>query len=240
MFPLTNQLPDLPTNHLLSTLPKEDYERLIPDLEYVTFALGEVIYESGEHQHYVYFPTTSIISLLYTMETGMTAEMGLIGNDGVVGVALFMGGDTAPNRAAVQIAGGALKMEARILQREFQMGGAFQLMLLRYAQALMIQISQTAVCNRLHSLEQRLCRWLLLSHDRVQSDNLAMTQEFIANMLGSRREGVTAAAGRLQDERIITYHRGQITILNRAGLETQVCECYEVVKNATERLLGKA
>lgn len=240
MLPMTESLPDLFTNRLLSTLPKEDYERLAPDLEPVTFAIGAAVYESGAQQRHVYFPTTSIVSLLYTMETGMTAEMGLVGNDGVVGIALFMGGDTAPNRAVVQIAGGAIRMEARILQREFRLGGAFQLSLLRYTQALMIQISQTAVCNRLHSVEQRLCRWLLLCHDRVRANKLTMTQELIANVLGSRREGVTAAAGRLQDAGVISYHRGKITILDRAGLEAQACECYEVVRIESERLLGKA
>lgn len=239
MLHLPESLPELFTNRLLSLLPKEDYERLIPDLECVTFTLGDVIYEADAHQHHVYFPTTSVVSLLYTMETGMTAEMGLVGNDGMIGIALFMGGDTAPNRAAVQVAGRAFRMKAKTLQREFKKGEALQEVLLRYTQTLIIQISQTAVCNRLHSLEQRLCRWLLLSHDRAQTNELAMTQEFISNMLGSRREGVTVAAGRLQDEGVITYNRGLIRILDRAGLEAQACECYGVVKNASDELLRR-
>jgi CRP-like cAMP-binding protein len=172
------------------------------------------------------------------MEDGSTAEMGLTGNDGVVGIALFLGGDTTPNRAIVQIAGGALRMRAKVLQAEFKQGGALQQVLLRYIQALLTQISQTAVCNRLHAVEQRLCRWLLLSHDRVHSHELQMTQEFIAHMLGGRRESVTVAAGRLQDAGLIHYARGHITILDRAGLEATVCECYQVVKNEIDRLFG--
>lgn len=234
-----NPYPDSPLNHLLAILPEESYKRLIPNLKRVSLSLGEVIYEPGEKQDYLYFPTTSIVSLLYTMETGMTAEMGLVGNDGVVGVSLFMGGDTTPNRAVVQIAGEALRISAKALQEEFRRGGPVQLLLLRYTQALITQISQTAVCNRLHSVEQRLCRWLLLSHDRVGSDELLMTQEFIANMLGSRREGVTSAAGRLQDAGLIRYSRGHITILDRSNLEGQVCECYRVVKDEFDRLIGR-
>src|SRR5213594_1922695 len=225
---------------LLSALPEEEYKRLLPSLQHVAFSLGEVLYESGGHIEYVYFPTTCVVSLLYTMEDGSTAEVGLTGNDGVVGVALFLGGETAPNRAVVQIAGGAFRMKAKVLQHEFMRGGPFQRMMLRYTQALITQISQTAVCNRLHSVEKRLCRWLLLSHDRVRSDELLMTQEFISNMLGGRRESVTVAAGRLQDAGLIQYARGQIRILDRKGLEATACECYQIVRDEFDRLLGSA
>jgi len=224
-------------NRLLAALPSEEFERLCPQLQQVSFALGEVVYEFGGHLDYVYFPTTSIVSLLYTMENGSSAEMGLTGNDGVVGIALFMGGGTMPNRAVVQSAGDAIRMKARLLQDEFARGGQFQQLLLRYTQALITQISQTAVCNRLHSVEQQLCRWLLLSHDRVKADELIMTQELIADMLGVRREGVTVAAGRLQDAGAISYVRGHIKILDRQKLEETVCECYRVVKNEFDRLL---
>ena len=225
-------------NRLLALLPREDYERLRPNLQAVSFSLGEVVYEFGGQLDYVFFPTTSIISLLYTMENGSSAEMGLTGNDGVVGIALFMGGGTMPNRAVVQSAGDAIRMKAKLLQDEFALGGKFQQLLLRYTQALITQISQTAVCNRLHSVEQQLCRWLLLSHDRIPSDELIMTQELIADMLGVRREGVTVAAGRLQDAGAISYVRGHITILDRQRLEDTVCECYQVVRDEFERLLG--
>jgi CRP-like cAMP-binding protein len=226
-------------NHLLAALPGEDYRRLSSDLQHVTFSLGQVIYESGGRLDYVYFPTSSVVSLLYTTEDGSTAEMGLAGNDGVVGVALFLGGDTTPNRAVVQIAGDAFRMKAKVLQEEFARGGPLQRLMLRYTQALITQISQTAVCNRLHSVEKRLCRWLLLSHDRVKSDELLMTQEFISNMLGGRRESVTVSAGRLQDAGLIHYSRGHITILDRKSLEAIVCECYHIVKEETDRLLGE-
>lgn len=229
---------ELVRNRLLAALPREDYERLRPQLQQVSFALGQVVYEFGGHLDYVYFPTTSIVSLLYTMENGTSAEMGLTGNDGVVGIALFMGGGTMPNRAIVQSAGEAIRMKAKVLQDEFARGERFQQLLLRYTQALITQISQTAVCNRLHSVEQQLCRWLLLSHDRVQADELIMTQELIADMLGVRREGVTVAAGRLQDSGAISYVRGHIKILNRQRLEETVCECYRVVKDEFDRLLG--
>ena len=225
-------------NRLLAALPGAEYERLHPQLQPVTFSLGEVVYEFGGQLDYVYFPTTSIVSLLYTMENGSSAEMGLTGNDGVVGIALFMGGGTMPNRAVVQSAGGAIRMKAKLLQEEFARGGKFQQLLLRYTQALITQISQTAVCNRLHSVEQQLCRWLLLSHDRVKVDELIMTQELIADMLGVRREGVTVAAGRLQDSGAISYVRGHIKIPDRQKLEDTVCECYLVVKNEFDRLLG--
>jgi CRP-like cAMP-binding protein len=224
-------------NRLLAALPADEYERLHPRLQDVSFSLGEVVYEFGGHLDYVFFPTTSIVSLLYTMENGSSAEMGLTGNDGVVGIALFMGGGTMPNRAVVQSGGGPLRMKAKVLQDEFALGGKFQHLLLRYTQALITQISQKAVCNRLHSVEQQLCRWLLLSHDRVKGDEF-MTQELIADMLGVRREGVTVAAGRLQDAGAISYVRGHITILDRQKLEETVCECYQVVKEEFDRLLG--
>ena len=225
-------------NRLLAALPPADYARVQPHLQPVTFALGDLVYDAGGPQDFLYFPTTAVISLLYTMEDGSTAEMGLTGNDGVVGIALFLGGNTTPNRAVVQIAGEVLRIPAQRLQAEFKQGGAVQQVLLRYIQALITQISQTAVCNRLHAVEQRLCRWLLLSHDRVQSHELQMTQEFIAHMLGGRRESVTVAAGRLQDAGLIHYARGHITILDRPGLEATVCECYRVVKQEIDRLFG--
>ena len=225
-------------NRLLASLPPDEYERLRPNLREASFSLGEVVYEFGGQLDYVFFPTTSIVSLLYTMENGSSAEMGLTGNDGVVGIALFMGGGTMPNRAVVQSAGGALRMKAKVLQDEFALGGRFQQLLLRYTQALITQISQTAVCNRLHSVEQQLCRWLLLSHDRVKADELIMTQELIADMLGVRREGVTVAAGRLQDAGTISYVRGHIQILDRKKLEETVCECYRVVRDEFDRLLA--
>src|SRR5436853_7657025 len=212
----TFAIPNEPAeNRLLAALPVDEYERLRPHLQPVEFDLGEVVYEFAGQLDYVFFPTTSIVSLLYTMENGTSAEMGLTGNDGVVGIALFMGGGTMPNRAVVQSAGGALRMKAKVLQDEFAMGGNFQQMLLRYTQALITQISQTAVCNRLHSVEQQLCRWLLINHDLLQTNKLIMTHDLIANMLGVRREGVSIAAGNLQRKGLITYVRGTITILDR-------------------------
>jgi CRP-like cAMP-binding protein len=225
-------------NYLLAALPDEVLARLLPHLKQVSFALGGVVYESSERMDRLYFPTTCIVSLLYTMTDGATAEMGLVGNDGVVGVALFMGGNTVPNRAVAQVAGDAFSVPAAVLLEEFRRGGPCQLMLLRYTQALITQVSQTAVCNRLHSVEQRLCRWLLLTHDRVRSAELLLTQEFIANMLGGRRESVTKAARRLQQAGLIRYVRGHITILDRQGLEAASCECYQVVKTEFDRLLG--
>ncbi len=227
-----------PLNCLLAALPTEIHERMAPHLEAVDLSLGQVIYESGEQLDHIYFPTTCIVSLLYTMEDGTSAEIGVVGNDGVVGIALFMGGETTPNRAVVQSGGRSLRMRPTHLMQEFRRGGPLQQLLLRYTQALITQMSQTAVCNRLHTVDQQLCRWLLLSHDRLTSDELTMTQELIANMLGVRREGVTVAAGRLQAAGLIRYHRGHITITNRAGLEARACECYQVVRNEFERLLG--
>jgi CRP-like cAMP-binding protein len=199
---------------------------------------GSVVYESNEQMEHLYFPTTCVVSLLYTMTDDATAEMGLVGNDGVVGIALFMGGNTMPNRAVVQVAGEAFRVLATVIQEEFQRGGPCQLLLLRYTQALITKISQTAVCNRLHTVEQRLCRWLLRIHDRVESAELRITQELIAKMLGGRREGVTRAAGHLQAAGLIRCVRGQITILDRQSLEAASCECYQVVKGEIERLLN--
>jgi CRP-like cAMP-binding protein len=223
-------------NWVLDALPPEDYERLLPNVTPLSFSLGDVVYESGIQMGYVYFPTTCHVSLLYTMIDGATAEMGLVGKEGVVGVALFMGGETTPNRAVVQGEGEALRMQARAMLEEFKLGGPFQSLLLHYTQALMTQISQTAVCNRLHSVEQRLCRWLLMTRDRTHSDELEMTQEFLSHMLGVRREGVTHAAQALQAQGYISYMRGHLNILDRAGLEARVCECYGVVKAEHDRL----
>jgi CRP-like cAMP-binding protein len=226
-------------NYLLAALPADDFVRVKSTLEFVSFKLGEVLYESGEKMDYAYFPTTAIISLLYIMENGATAEIGIVGNDGVLGMALFLGGDTTTSRAIIQSAGEAFRMKAKDLKVEVTLSGIFQKLLMRYTQALMTQISQTAVCNRLHSVEQQLCRWLLLSHDRLNSDELVMTHDLIANMLGVRREGVTLAAQKLAAKKLITNNRGTITIIDRQGLEEAVCECYEVVNNEYNRLLGR-
>jgi CRP-like cAMP-binding protein len=225
-------------NEVLSVLPLEEFKRLSPNLELVTFDLGKVVYESGERLNYIYFPTTAVVSMLYTMEDGATAEMGLVGCDGVVGIALFLGGETTRNRAVVQIAGASLRMNRMVLQQEVARGDALLHSLLRYTQALITQLSQTAVCNRLHPVAERLSRWLLLCHDRAKSDELLMTQEFIANMLGGRRESVTVAAGHLQDAGLIQYARGHIRIVDRKRLEASACECYQIVKNECERLVG--
>ena len=224
-------------NHLLAALPPADYARLLPDLEPIAMPLGWVVYESGGHMSYVYFPTTSIVSLLYVTENGASAEIAIAGNEGLVGIALFMGGESTPSRAVVQSAGAGFRLKAGVLKKEFARGGALQHLALRYTQALITQMSQTAVCNRHHTVDQQLCRWLLLSRDRLPDDQLKMTQELIANMLGVRREGVTEAAGNLQADGLIHYSRGHITILNRAGLEKRVCECYSVVKREFDRLL---
>ncbi len=226
-------------NFLLAALPEDEFERVLAKLEPVSFKLGEVLYESGDKLDCAYFPTTAITSLLYIMENGATAEIGVIGNDGVSGHALFLGGDSMPNRAVIQSAGEAFRMKAKDLKAEFARSGMFQKMLLRYTQALMTQISQTAVCNRLHSLEQQLCRWLLLSHDRLDSDKLVMTHDLISNMLGVRREGVTLAARKLATRKLIKNVRGTITVIDRQGLEDAVCECYQVVNVEYNRLLGR-
>jgi CRP-like cAMP-binding protein len=226
-------------NHLLAALPKDEFARVQSNLETISFKLGEVLYESGDKMDYVYFPTTAIVSMLYVMENGATAEIGVIGNDGLVGGALFLGGDTTTSRAIVQSEGEAFRMKAKDLKAEFALGGVFQKMLLRFTQALMTQISQTAVCNRLHSLEEQLCRWLLLSHDRLDSDKLVMTHDLISNMLGVRREGVTLSAQNLAKRNLIKNVRGTITVIDRVGLEEAVCECYKVVNNEYNRLLGR-
>jgi CRP-like cAMP-binding protein len=227
-------------NHLLDALPEAEYEHLRTHLEPIQLPLGKVLYESGEGLSHVYFPTTAIVSLLYVMENGASAEIAVVGNDGIVGIALFMGGETMPNRAVVQSAGHAYRLKGPVLQREFADGrghGSLQPLLLRYTMALLAQMAQTAVCNRHHTIDQQLCRWLLLSLDRLPSNELDMTQELIANMLGVRREGVTEAAGRLQSAGLIKYRRGHITVLDRPGLEARVCECYEVVRREFQRLL---
>jgi CRP-like cAMP-binding protein len=230
--------PSAAQNRLLSALPADIYDRLRPYLLPVTLSLGEIVCECGRRPEYAYFPAGAVVSLLYIMANGATAEVGMTGHEGVVGIALFLGGDTTPNRSVVQVAGGAFRLRARILQDEFARGGPLQRLLLRYTQEFLTQISQNAVCNRLHAVEKRLCRWLLLSHDRAQSEHLAMTQEFIANMLGARRESVTIAAARLQDAGLIHYSRGNITLLNRTGLEAAACECYRIVRDECDRLLG--
>src|SRR6478672_1141415 len=224
-------------NHLLDALPRSDYDRLAPHLELIPMALGDVLYESGVELRYVYFPTTSIVSLLYVMEDGASAEIAVVGNEGILGISLFMGGDTTPSRAVVQSAGLAYRLRANLLKDEFGRFGPTMHLLLRYTQALITQMAQTAVCNRHHSVDQQLCRWLLLSLDRLRSNDLSMTQELIANMLGVRREGVTEAAGKLQDAGLIRYHRGRIAVLDRPGLEARSCECYQVVKTEFDRLL---
>jgi CRP-like cAMP-binding protein len=224
-------------NHLFLALPAEARERVFPHLELVQLPLGHVLYESGTSLQHVYFPTDVIISLLYVMENGASAEIAVVGNEGMVGVALFMGGETTPNRAVVQSRGYAYRLKGQLLKKEFSLSGALQHMLLRYTQALLTQMAQTAVCNRHHSVDQQLCRWLLMSLDRLTSNKLIMTQDLIANMLGVRREGVTQAAGKLQSQGLITYRRGHITVLDRPGLERACCECYAVVKREFDRLL---
>ena len=224
-------------NRLLAALSAEDYQHLLPELELIPMPLGWAIYESGGHQNYLYFPTTSIVSLLYVMENGASAEIAITGNEGLVGISLFMGGESTPSRAVVQSAGNGYRLKASVLKTEFALGGRLQYLALHFTQALITQMAQTAVCNRHHAVEQQLCRWLLLSLDRLSGNELLMTQELIANMLGVRREGVTEAAGNLQAEGLIHYSRGHITIVDRAKLERRVCECYAVVKKEYDRLL---
>jgi CRP-like cAMP-binding protein len=225
-------------NYLLAALPAAIYARLLPHLELVQLKLGQVLYESGDQQHYMYFPTTGIVSLLYVMVNSYSAEIAIVGNEGVLGIALFMGGESTPSRAVVQSAGYGYRLNAAMLKTEFVKGGVMQRLLLRYTQVLITQMAQTAVCNRHHTLDQQLCRWLLLSMDRLPTNELIMTQELIANMLGVRREGVTEAAGRLQAAGLISYARGKITVLDRPKLEERVCECYQVVKCESDRLLS--
>lgn len=222
---------------LLNALPEEDFERIASLLELVEMPLGLVLYESGGNLKHAYFPTTSIISLLYVLESGASAEIAVVGNEGVLGISLFMGGETTPSRAIVQSAGYAYRLSAKHIKEEFKRAGNMMRLLLRYTQALITQMAQTAVCNRHHSVEQQLCRWLLLSMDRLSGDQLNMTQELIANMLGVSREGVTEAACKLQHAGLIQYTRGRITVIDRPGLEKRVCECYQVVKTEFDRLL---
>ncbi|WER46670.1 Crp/Fnr family transcriptional regulator [Cupriavidus sp. WKF15] len=224
-------------NHLLSVLPESEWSRLAAQLMPVDLPLGSAIYESGDRLDYAFFPTTSIVSLLYVMENGASAEIAIVGNEGVVGIAIFMGGETMPSRAIVQSAGAGFMLDRAAMKAEFNRGGPMQRLLLRYTQALITQMAQTAVCNRHHSIDQQLCRWLLLSLDRLPTNKLRMTQELIANMLGVRRAGVTEAALKLQEAGLIHYHHGCIDVLDRAGLEARVCECYTVVKQEFDRLL---
>jgi len=224
-------------NRLLAALPENDWRRIEPHLKPVKMDLGHVVYESGVQLEYVYLPTNSIVSLLYVLADGNSAEIALVGNEGLVGISLFMGGETTPSRGVVQSEGWAYRLKGQLLKDEFTRGGEMQHLLLRYTQALLTQMAQTAVCNRHHSIDQQLCRWLLLSLDRLASDELTMTQELIANMLGVRREGVTEAAGKLQQAGLIRYSRGHITVLDRPGLEARCCECYGVVKRESDRLL---
>ena len=224
-------------NYLLAALPDAEWQRWLPQLERVEMPLGQVLYESGGALSHVYFPTTAIVSLLYVMESGASAEIAVVGNEGIVGISLFMGGDSTSSRAVVQSAGVGFRLKAQILKDEFNRAGAVLHLLLRYTQALITQMAQTAVCNRHHSLDQQLCRWLLLSLDRLQGNELVMTQELIANMLGVRREGVTEGALKLQQAGLIRYARGHISVLDRDGLQKRSCECYAVVKKEYERLL---
>jgi CRP-like cAMP-binding protein len=224
-------------NHLLAAIPTDEYTRLFPHLELITLPLGDSVCEPGIPMHHVYFPTTAIVSLLYVMEDGASAEIAVVGNEGIVGISVFMGGESTTSRAVVQSAGHAYRLRGQLLKDAFFHAGLMQHLLLRYTQALLTQMAQTAVCNRHHSVDQQLCRWLLLSLDRLPSNELTMTQELIANMLGVRREGVTEAAGKLQHAGLIHYSRGRITVLDRPGLEARVCECYQVVKKEFDRLL---
>jgi CRP-like cAMP-binding protein len=224
-------------NHLLAVLDEAEWARVAPHLVPMDLSLGQVIYEPGCRLDHVYFPATSIVSLLYVLENGASAEIAIVGNEGMIGIALFMGGETTPNRAVVQSSGRAYRLDAGVLKEEFNRAGAVQRLLLRYTQALITQMAQTAVCNRHHSIDQQLCRWLLLSIDRLPSNELTMTQELIANMLGVRRAGVTEAAMKLQDAGLIRYSYGRIEVLDRPGLEKRVCECYGVVRRECERLL---
>ncbi|WP_420465972.1 Crp/Fnr family transcriptional regulator [Panacagrimonas sp.] len=226
-------------NQLLAALPEEVKHRLFPDLELISLPLGKVLYESGDTLRHVYFPTDSIVSLLYVMENGASAEISVVGNEGLIGVSLFMGGESTPSRAVVQSAGSAYRLPGQRLKDEFNRHGEMLVLMLRYTQALITQMAQTAVCNRHHTIDQQLCRWLLLSLDRLSSNRLTMTQELIANMLGVRREGVTDAAGKLQKLGAISYNRGQITVLDRPRLEALTCECYAVVKKEEDRLLAR-
>jgi CRP-like cAMP-binding protein len=229
--------PDPRKNQLLAALPEAELQRWLPHLEYVDMRLGEVLYEAGSTLSHVYFPTTAIVSLLYVMQNGESAEIAVVGNDGVVGISLFMGGDSTSSRALIQSAGGAYRLSARLMKEEFDRGGPVLHLLLRYTQALIAQMVQTAACNRHHSLDQQLCRWLLLSLDRLQGTDMLMTQDLIANMLGVPRDGATEGALKLQTAGLINYAQGRIQVLDRGGLEKRTCECYAVVKKEYDRLL---
>ena len=237
MAAIASALPNPKQNHLLAALPDDVFARLLPDLELVSMRLGDVLYESGCQLSYVYFPTTAIVSMHHVMENGASAEIAGIGNEGILGISLFMGGNNTPSLATVQTAGQGYRLRGSLMMAEFNRAGPMMRLLLRYTQALMTQMSQTAVCNRHHSIEQQLCRWLLLTLDRLPSNELIMTQELIAGMIGVRREGITEAAGNLQRAGLISYRRGHITVLDRTGLAHQTCECYNVVKKEFQRLL---
>jgi CRP-like cAMP-binding protein len=236
-FAAPQEAPDPRQNQLLAVLPDAERGRLLPHMELVHLPLAKALYESGDQLRFVYFPTTAIVSLLYELENGSSAEIAVVGKEGIVGIAIFMGGDTTPNRAVVQSAGYAYRLAGNLLKAEFNKAGPLQRLLLRYTLAMLTQMAQTAVCNRHHTVDQQLCRWLLLSLDRLPANVLRMTQGLIANMLGVRREGVTEAARKLQDAGLISYSRGSITMLDRPGLEARVCECYGVVRKEFERLL---
>ena len=238
-MPIDSATPVPSDNHILEALPDALMQRLLPQLKCVQMELGKVLYESGDTLRFVYFPTDCIVSLLYVLQDGASAEISVVGNEGLIGIALFMGGETTPSRAIVQSAGRAFRLPGQILKDEFHRDPDMQLLLLRYTQSLITQMAQTAVCNRHHSVDQQLCRWLLLSLDRLPSNQLTMTQELIANMLGVRREGVTEAAGKLQKLGVIRYNRGRITVTDRPQLESLCCECYAVVKRETDRLLSR-
>lgn len=236
---MARETPTILANHLLTALPRADLRRLRQHLQPVMLGLGEPVFESGRELTHLYFLTSGIVSLLNTMRNGASGEIAVVGNEGVVGIALFMGGETSPSRAIVQTAASAYRLEASVMRTEFKRGGTLQRLLLRFTQALIAQMSQTAVCNRHHSIHQQLCRWLLMSLDRLSDDRVLMTQELIGNMLGVRREGVTDAARMLQDKGLIRYARGRIHVLDRNGLEANACECYDVVKTEYNRLLSE-
>jgi CRP-like cAMP-binding protein len=240
MLAIQSLMYDPRQNHLLATLPADVYDRMFAHLELVAMPLGDVLYESGGQLQHVYFPTTAIVSLHYIMENGASAEIAGVGNEGVLGVSLFMGGNTTSSRAAVCTGGHGYRLKKQQMMEEFNRAGPMMQLMLRYTQALMTQMSQTAACNRHHSVEQQLCRWLLLTLDRLPGNELTLTQELIAGMLGVRREGITETAGNLQRKGLISYRRGHITVLNRAGLEAHACECYQVVKKEFHRLLSTA
>jgi len=238
MSKTAKKLPDDPKQNLiLAALPAQDYERMLPDLELVPMPLGWTMSESGDHVNFLHFPTTGIVSLIYDLENGSKSEIALVGNEGMVGISIFMGGDSMPSSTEVQSAGSAYRLSRKVMKREFALGGQLQHLALLYTQALISQTAQTAVCNQHHSLDQQLCRWLLMSLDRLHENEVVITQELIANLLGVRRESITEAAGKLQKEGLITYSRGLIKVLDRPTLEKKVCECYEVVKKEFSRLL---